>query len=83
MPLVELFRQKKQISEEKYDEWVYDYGVKMEVEDLLEMRDLEDYWIERGLSTEEERYPVPEYLREEWVQSFGVNEENRVHSREE
>ena len=80
MPLVELFRRRKQVSVEKYDEWMHDYGVKMEVADLLEMRDLEDYWIKLGQSTEENRYPVPDYLIDEWTQTFGVNEVNRVRS---
>ena len=55
----------------------------MEVVDLIEMRDLEDYWIERGLSTEEKRYPVPEYLIDEWTCTVGVNEVNRVRSNDD
>lgn len=78
MQVVELFRRKKHVENNEFDPYEDVFGVKMDVESLLYMRDLEDFWIELGHITEEERYPVPDYLREEWVRVVGVDEGNRA-----
>ena len=83
MQVMELFRRRSSIPEVEYDQYEAVMGSKLDVESLLHMRDLEDFWIELGHMTEEERYPVPEYLSEEWTATVGVGEANRVRSQDE
>lgn len=77
MPIMEMFRRKRQLENPAFDPYENIVGEKMNIAVLLSIRGMEDYWIELGHITEEERHPVPEYLLEDWTRAVGVDEVNR------
>lgn len=79
MTVMELFGRKRIEKNGDYDYYEAVMGAKLDVESLLYIRELEDFWIELGHIAEDHREPVPEYLREEWIRAVGPDEINRIH----
>ena len=77
VPVMGFFRRKPQTKSVEQDPYESIVGEKMDVEALLIIRELEDFWIDGRVISEEDREPVPEYLREEWIAKFGLHEELR------
>lgn len=72
-----LFKRKQYIKSVERDPYESIMGEKMDVEALLIMRELEDFWIDGRVISEADREPVPDYLREEWIAMVGLYEERR------
>jgi hypothetical protein len=83
MAAMELFKRKQQ--SRPVEQGIYEtiMGEKMDVESLLIIRELEDFWIDGRVITEADREPVPDYLREEWIAAVGPMEERRIRDTEE
>jgi len=83
MSVMELFRRKQQSRSAEQDFYETIMGEKMDVESLLIIRELEDFWIDGHVISEVDREPVPEYLREEWIAAVGPMEERRIRDTED
>jgi len=64
-----MFEHRSKAPNEKpyYDSYFEMFGVRMTIEDLIDIRDFEDELIEQKHITEDDRYPVPPYLVSEWT----------------
>jgi hypothetical protein len=60
-------RSKAPVEKPYHDSYFETFGVRMTLEDLIDIRELEDELIELEHITEDSRYPVPPYLVSEWA----------------
>lgn len=74
--LAHLFRGKKD-PDNHFDPYQDDMGERLSVDALLSIREIEDTLIGLGHLSESDRYKVPEYLTEEWIEAVGEHEARR------
>lgn len=73
--MFEKFRTRNDRVDQDFDTYAATFGEPLDIESLLIIRAMEDFFIDGNLMLESERQVVPEYLKEEWDALFGGEDE--------
>lgn len=58
-----------------FDRYHQLFGEVLDIETMRGIRDTEDHLIELGHLCEEDRFPVPDYLAEEWIAASDIDQD--------